>query len=255
MSEEIWSIDRCLTKYNLLTDVWGNMIQWQMPKKIWSRDKCLRKHENMICRQMFLEIWSIRCLSRYNPVINVWGNMIPRQMSEEIWSDDKCPKKYNPVANYRGNMIWWQMLKPKWSRGKCLRKYDPLRNVWGNMIWWQMSYWQILFGQVWGSLVPDVFVTLQLSLCWCCCCGSACCDWSHYIKLWSINVHLGLLEVDVEFLWWWWGGGCWGGGVVCTVIFVSNPTAVLRLCCVVLSLGLWQFINGWFQQIGTFLPG
>ena len=28
-----------------------------------------------------------------------------------------------------------------------------------------------------------------------------------------------------------WGGG--GGGGVCTVIFVSNPTTVLRLCCVV----------------------
>ena len=30
---------------------------------------------------------------------------------------------------------------------------------------------------------------------------------------------------------------------VCTVIFISNPTTVLRFCCVVLSLGLWQ--NGW----------
>ena len=28
------------------------------------------------------------------------------------------------------------------------------------------------------------------------------------------------------------------GGMVCTVIFVSNPTTVLRLCCVALSLGL-----------------
>ena len=27
-----------------------------------------------------------------------------------------------------------------------------------------------------------------------------------HIKLWSINVHLGLLKTDVEFLWWvvWW---------------------------------------------------
>ena len=32
----------------------------------------------------------------------------------------------------------------------------------------------------------------------------------------------------------------WGGGVVCTVIFVSNQTTVLRLCCVELLLGLWQ---------------
>ena len=35
-----------------------------------------------------------------------------------------------------------------------------------------------------------------------------------------MNVHL---KADVVFLWWWW----W----VCKVIFVSNPTAVLRLCC------------------------
>ena len=36
------------------------------------------------------------------------------------------------------------------------------------------------------------------------------------------------------------GGGDGGGGVggVCKVIFVSNPTFVLRLCCVMLSLGL-----------------
>ena len=38
----------------------------------------------------------------------------------------------------------------------------------------------------------------------------------------SINVHLGLLKADVEFL-------LWGG--VCKVIFISNPTTVLRLCC------------------------
>ena len=42
----------------------------------------------------------------------------------------------------------------------------------------------------------------------------------------SINVHLGLLKADVEFLWWWVAGG------VCKVIFVSNhPIAVLRLSC------------------------
>ena len=42
-----------------------------------------------------------------------------------------------------------------------------------------------------------------------------------------MNVVLGLTEAAVEFLWWvgWW----WGG--VCKVIFVSNPTTVLRLCC------------------------
>ena len=34
------------------------------------------------------------------------------------------------------------------------------------------------------------------------------------------------LEVAEKFL---WGGGGWVGGVVCTVIFVSNPTVVLRL--------------------------
>ena len=60
--------------------------------------------------------------------------------------------------------------------------------------------------------------------CYCRCCCLVCCYWSHYIKLWSINVHLGLLKADVEFVWWWWV-------VVCKVIFVSNPTAVLRLCC------------------------
>ena len=34
----------------------------------------------------------------------------------------------------------------------------------------------------------------------------------------------------------------WWGREVCTVIFISNPTTVLRLCCgcVMLSLGLWQ---------------
>ena len=41
-------------------------------------------------------------------------------------------------------------------------------------------------------------------------------------------------------------GCCWvcvvvGWGGVCTVIFMSNPTTVLRLCCVALLLGLRQF--------------
>ena len=34
-----------------------------------------------------------------------------------------------------------------------------------------------------------------------------------------------------------WGGWCgWVIGVVCKVIFMSNPTAVLRLCCVVVGV-------------------
>ena len=37
--------------------------------------------------------------------------------------------------------------------------------------------------------------------------------------------------LTVEFLW------CGGvGGGVCTVIFVSNPTTVLKLCCVVVGV-------------------
>ena len=35
----------------------------------------------------------------------------------------------------------------------------------------------------------------------------------------------------------WWVGG------VCTVIFVSNPTTVLRLCCVVVGVA-GMFSNG-----------
>ena len=62
--------------------------------------------------------------------------------------------------------------------------------------------------------------------CWCCCCGPDYCYWLHPIHLCSINVHLGLLQPDIEFVW-RWGGGC---------IFMSNPAAVLRLrlCCVVI---------------------
>ena len=48
-----------------------------------------------------------------------------------------------------------------------------------------------------------------------------------------MNVVLRLMEAAVEFV----VVVGWGGGV-CTVIFMSNPTTVLRLCCVVLSLGL-----------------
>ena len=29
--------------------------------------------------------------------------------------------------------------------------------------------------------------------------------WSFYIKLWIINIHLGLLKVILSFYWWWWG--------------------------------------------------
>ena len=49
---------------------------------------------------------------------------------------------------------------------------------------------------------------------------------SHHIKLWSINVNPRLLRATVEFVW----------GGVCTVIFESNPTTVLRLCCVVVGV-------------------
>ena len=45
------------------------------------------------------------------------------------------------------------------------------------------------------------------------------------LELCSINVHLRLLKADVEFLW------VVVVVVVCKVIFMSNPTAVLRLCC------------------------
>ena len=68
--------------------------------------------------------------------------------------------------------------------------------------------------------------------------------------LWSINVHLGLLQSDVEFLWW---GGVGG---VCKVIFMSNPTVVLRLrlCCVV--VGVVTIINYYlgysFRSLLTF---
>ena len=50
-----------------------------------------------------------------------------------------------------------------------------------------------------------------------------------YIFLCLINVDLRLLKATVEFLWWLVGG-------VCKVIFVSNPTSVLRLCCVVVGI-------------------
>ena len=46
----------------------------------------------------------------------------------------------------------------------------------------------------------------------------------------AIKVNLRLLKAKVEFL---WVGGL---GRVCKVIFVSNPTFVLRLCCVVVGI-------------------
>ena len=47
-------------------------------------------------------------------------------------------------------------------------------------------------------------------------------------ELGSINVNLRLLKASVEFL--------RLVGMVCTVIFVSNPTTVLKLCCVVIGV-------------------
>ena len=41
------------------------------------------------------------------------------------------------------------------------------------------------------------------------------------------------MDAAVEFLWWW---VVVVGGVVCKVIFMPNPTTVLRLCCVGPSL-------------------
>ena len=48
----------------------------------------------------------------------------------------------------------------------------------------------------------------------------------------------GLLQPDVEFVWWWGG--------VCKVLFMSNPTAVLRLrlCCVVIGEVAILFLVG-----------
>ena len=62
-----------------------------------------------------------------------------------------------------------------------------------------------------------LFSLLLLLLLW-----STCCYWSHYVQLLSMNV---ILKASVEFVWWGGGGG------VCTVIFMSTPTTVLRLCC------------------------
>ena len=44
--------------------------------------------------------------------------------------------------------------------------------------------------------------------------------------------------------------------MVCTVIFMSNPTTVWRLCCVALSLGLLQlfqeeFVMGWDDLLSS----
>ena len=53
----------------------------------------------------------------------------------------------------------------------------------------------------------------------------------------SLNAVLRVSEDAVEFV---WVGGMGGVGGVCKVIFVFNPTTVLRLCYVVLGLGLSQ---------------
>ena len=52
-----------------------------------------------------------------------------------------------------------------------------------------------------------------------------------YCHVWDKKKQLRLMEAAVEFV--WWGGVGWGGGGVRTVIFMSNPTTVLRLRCVV----------------------
>ena len=58
-----------------------------------------------------------------------------------------------------------------------------------------------------------------------------------------MNVVLRLREAAVEFLWVVVGG-------VCKLIFVSNQTTVLRLCYVVLLLGLWQFqVKLWYNLL------
>ena len=54
---------------------------------------------------------------------------------------------------------------------------------------------------------------------------------SHFIFRFG-QVNLRPLKAKVEFLWW---GGVGG---VCTVIFMSNPTTVLRLCCDCIVVGL-----------------
>ena len=48
--------------------------------------------------------------------------------------------------------------------------------------------------------------------------------------MWSINVHLGLLEADVEFLWWWWGG------VHSHFRVQPNCSVEVVLCCVVVGV-------------------
>ena len=46
-----------------------------------------------------------------------------------------------------------------------------------------------------------------------------------------------LLKATIVFLWW--------VGVVCTVIFVPNPTTVLRLCCGCVVLGVVTIMKIW----------
>ena len=55
-----------------------------------------------------------------------------------------------------------------------------------------------------------------------------------------MNVVLRLPELMLSLC----GGGVVGWGGVCTVIFVSNPTTELRLCCVVVGVVTTTF-SGW----------
>ena len=53
-------------------------------------------------------------------------------------------------------------------------------------------------------------------------------------KLWSINVHLGLLQPDVEFVWWW--GGWWGLQSHFRVQPNCSAEVEVVLCCVVVGV-------------------
>ena len=81
-------------------------------------------------------------------------------------------------------------------------------------------------------------ILISCGCCYCCCCGPAFCSWSLYL----IVINECRSEAPGGCCWvsvvGGWGVG-WGG--VCKVIFVSNPTTVLRLCYIVLLLGLWQY--------------
>ena len=48
------------------------------------------------------------------------------------------------------------------------------------------------------NVIPGLLNAVDFCCCYCCCkcccCGPYCCYWSHPIKVWSINIHLGLLQ-------------------------------------------------------------